>query len=231
MQVKLSFIGLGKKDAETIQASFEKVEAALVKATGTMRVKLQERAPDFVGKASDQKDMKDYLDGFGKVLGDTKKSEAKAVFQAFIADSKAVVSFAGTYNEWVTHCRKIRDAAAGPKDGDGKPKNKKPPRIPTDKQMEDIESKIPAMTANQAETIVNKATLTLVATNKAWEHALLMQIQGIAARLEESEQPIYKRIAALILLEAGKVVEQEKASQAIQEAKEVKPPVPLANAA
>lgn len=202
-QAKPSYKGYGKQDAEGILSALNKVN-------GRAKDVLVKRAIEFAANAET---IKDYLEGFGEVMGQTRKSEAKAVFDAFGVNAEIATAKAQEiqdYASFITECREIRGVQS---------------RAPaaraikvTDKQVSEIMAKIPAMKAETAEKVVKAAMLQLVETAKdQWELAILVQIQSLSEKLRSSEQPIYSKAAQTIYKVAADMIDADNAEKAKQE--------------
>ena len=188
VKADMDYTALGKLDGHAIQDE-------LVKTQSAMRKVLVQRAGQF---SANSETIGKWLDGFGEVMGKTKKSEASTVFKAYAVSSDKVKTAvltanqgAGDYNSFITECRKIRDGGETVEPG-SRAGNK---RV-TAKGQAAIVEHIAVMSGGQAKEIITHAVNKLKAANpETWERAVMIEIDNLADLLEESKQPFFQEIA------------------------------------
>lgn len=217
----LNYEAMGKTDGNVILG-------AIRGAQSTCRSTLCERAESFAGNDDH---ISKWLSGYGEVMGKTKKSEASTVFKAYAANSLSVLGFDGVYNDWITHCRTLKN--------EGTSITTRATRTPTisDKGMEKVVEGVAVMNAGQVKVLLDKAYSQLKATGgENWEPSFLTQIDELANMLQTSKQPFFidmgKAIqavgAAYLTEKADAAAKQAAARKEKQDANiGVIPPAPL----
>lgn len=204
----ISYVGMGKKDAT-------KIQAAILKGETSMRNTLYERGAEFEGIA-DRID--GWLKGFGEVMGKTKKSEARAVFEAMAYDAEKLHLHKGDFNSWVKLAREIRNAAEGKNDPNAVA-SVIAPKAATKKQADTVIDKIGTLNKVQTEAALSAALNQLPKVSKVWENTILTQIESLANQLKKSEQPIFQNAGADLIDLLEPISEKIAIESAIAESK------------
>lgn len=209
--VGIDLVGLGKQDGE-------QVLLAINNGQSVMRDVVTKRAKEFYAIADKAKA---WLDGYGEIMGKVRKSEASTIFKALTAGKMDdVESFKGTYHEWITACRKLRDG--------GTSKSRAGTKHVTGKGFDNIVERVATMSAEQSADLVDKAVMQIkTATPNNWEKTVLQKIEDLAEILKrESNQPFFKELAIKIQSVGAEFLEREAANAAKAKAATHKAPTP-----
>lgn len=193
------------------------VKAAEVTFKGVMRSTLTAMATAFVSVETKNIDTNSafWLDGFGEIMGKTKKSEASTVLHAYAKQSDKVVKFEGEYNDWITYCRQIRNGEHVAGNATTRAKHV------SIKGMGKIEEAVIVMNSGQVKSLLNKLYSQLkLLSGENWEPAFLLEVETLSTYLADSKHPIFQQMGEQIDKVGAEFLERAAAQTAKDKAAE-----------